>query len=142
MARIYFFYAYVTPSHPPRPPTMLRPKRLRCPRSARRAPTRNGAPRADTQRAGLGWAHTPKYLVYLYTPDGVSRAQLRKIYCRRAESCAFTCVGHSTRAHCGAAFELKRRGVCRQLAPTCRSGHPSLAGPERRSTTLLFMHFT
>ena len=129
-------------SRPPRPLTMFRTRAwsARCKRGALGEP--RCAPCAHTQRAGLGWAHTPKYLVYLYTPDGVSRAQLRKIYCRRAESCAFTCVGHSTRAHCGATFELKRRGLCHQLAPTCRSGHPSWAGPERRSTTLLFMHFT
>ena len=102
-------------------------------------------PRADTQssqRAGLGWAPHTEQVVYLYTPNRVSRAQLRKIYCRRAESCAFACVGHSTRAHCGARFELEGRGVCRQLAPTCRSGHASWAGPGRRSRTFIFMHFT
>ena len=40
-------------------------------------------------RKGLGWAGlgTPlRNLVYLYTPNRVSRAQLRKIYCGRAES--------------------------------------------------------
>ena len=65
MARIYFFYAYVTPSHPPRPPTMLRPKRLRCPRSARRASLRPVRSHAKGW-AGLG-THTKVPSIFIYS---------------------------------------------------------------------------
>ena len=71
---------------PPRPPTMLRPKRFRCTRSARRAPRRQCPPGAHTQRAVLGWAgHAPtEPSIFIYSKQGEpSPAQKNLLRTRR-----------------------------------------------------------
>ena len=75
-------------THTKVPSIFASPQALQVPEERSASPTASRSPLALT-RKGPGWAGlgTPlRNLVYLYTPNRVSRAQLRKIYCRRAES--------------------------------------------------------